>query len=152
MNAKGFTLIELIVVIIILAILSVTVAPKFFTANGFSEYAYRTDILAKLHLIQTRAMQQVNEPCHQVMITSKQLGKASCDTIPVYVNQAMNRATLVTIDSNDLVTLNPDGLVFRFDNMGKPYTSAGNQQIEITIIGEQTLTVTIESQGYIHAS
>ena len=75
--AHGFTLIELIIVIIILGILSVTVMPKFFTSKGFSEYAYRTDVIAKLRLIQTKAMQQTDSDvrfCHRVLVTAKKLG------------------------------------------------------------------------------
>ena len=152
MNSKGFTLIELLVVIILLGILSVTVAPKFFTSNGFSEYAYRTDIVAKLRLIQTRAMQQVNQSCHQVMLTANQLGKVTCDSPPLYVDQAEQRATLVKVDSKDTVTFSPARLIFSFDNMGRPITNNGNNKIEITITGEENLKVIIESEGYIHAS
>lgn len=150
MNAKGFTLIELIVVIIVLGILSVTVAPKFFTSNGFSEYAYRTDIVAKLRLIQTRAMQQMNEPCHQVMVTAKQLGKVSCESPPIFVDQVAQRATLVTVAANDKVTFSPAGLSFKFDNMGRPKGCTSPCAIEIK--GEQALVVIIESEGYIHAN
>lgn len=149
MNAKGFTLIELIVVIIVLGILSTTVAPKFFTSNGFSEYAYRADIIAKLRLIQTRAMQQVNEPCHQVMVTKSQLGKATCKPPFEFVNQVAQRATLVTVDSNDSIVFSPDGLTFSFDNMGR--INGCNSPCEIVIKGEEALTVIIESEGYIHA-
>ncbi len=152
----GFTLIELVIVIVILAILSATVAPKFFSSNGFSEYAYRTDVIAKLRLIQTRAMQQATDHCHQVMITSKKLGKVKkkageneCTTPPEFANQLERRATLVEIDSNDNVTFSPNGTVFSFDFVGRPQNC--NNPCEIVIAGEQALTVRIESEGYIHA-
>jgi len=149
MNAKGFTLIELVVVLIVLGILSVTVVPKFFSSNGFSEYTYRTDIIAKLRLIQTRAMQQVNEACHQVLVTVNKLGKVTCDPPARYVDQANQRATLVTVDINDQVTFSPVDLSFKFDHMGRPVGC--NNPCEIIIKGEQDLAVIIESEGYIHA-
>ena len=158
MNSKGLTLIELVVIIIILGILSVTVAPKFFTKNGYSEYAYRTDMVAKLRLIQTRAMQQVNNPstpnrkyCHQVLLSAKQLSKDICLPVTEYVNQSEQRATSVIVANDDSVTFSPVSFRFTFDNMGRPNVNDSNGKIEITITGEQALKVIIESEGYIHA-
>jgi len=165
MISKGFTLIELVVVIVILGILSVTVAPKFFTHNGYSEYAYRTDIIAKLRLIQTRAMQQVNNPfapnekyCHQVLLSAKQLSKDICLPVTEYVNQSEQRATSVIVANDDSVTFSPVGLRFTFDSMGRFIDVSGrsnesdsDNDITITITGEQALKVIIESEGYIHA-
>jgi MSHA pilin protein MshC len=142
---RGFTLIELVIVIIILGILSATVVPKFFTSNGFTEYAYRADVIAKLRLIQTRAMQQVNDSCHQMMISANKLGKVTCDTPPAYIEQ---KATLVVIDNNDNVTFSPTGLTFSFDSLGRP--QGCNQPCEISISGDQELKVSIEAEGYIH--
>jgi MSHA pilin protein MshC len=144
----GFTLIELVIVIIILGILSATVAPKFFSSNGFSEYAYRADVIAKLRLIQTRAMQQVNDDCHKIKITASQLGKATCDTPSEFVDQKEQRATLVEIDNKDNVTFAPATLEFSFDHMGRPENC--NNPCKITITGEQALEIMIESEGYIH--
>ncbi|AZQ85766.1 type II secretion system protein [Colwellia sp. Arc7-635] len=159
MISKGFTLIELVVVIVILGILSVTVAPKFFTHNGYSEYAYRTDIIAKLRLIQTRAMQQVNNPfapnekyCHQVLLSAKQLSKDICLPVTEYVNQSEQRATSVIVANDDSVTFSSANTRFAFDSMGRPSINGSNRKIEITITGEQALKVIIESEGYIHAS
>lgn len=148
---RGFTLIELIIVIIILGILSVTVAPKFFTSSGFSEFAYRSDVIAKLRLIQTRAMQQVNESCHRVKVTSKQLGKVDCSPDATFVDQELQRATVVAVDINDNVSFRPEGLIFDFNSYGKPFINDVNSKIEITITGEQSLVIVVESEGYIHA-
>jgi MSHA pilin protein MshC len=144
---QGFTLIELIIVIIILGILSVTVVPKFFTAKGFSEYGYRTDVIAKLRLIQLKAMQQTqadNSDCHRVLLTTTKLGIADdCASFE-------NSATKVQIADQDNVTFssNITDNIFSFDSMGRP---SCNAPCQITINGEQTISVQIESEGYIHA-
>ena len=148
-RAAGFTLVELVIVIIILGILSVTVAPKFFSSKGFSEYAYRADVIAKLRLIQTRAMQQVNVLCHRVNITEDKLGKVTCGTLSEFSDQSIQRATVVAIESGDNVTFSPVGLTFTFDHLGRPQDC--NNPCDITITGEQSLVVRIENEGYIHA-
>lgn len=149
----GFSLIELIIVIIILGILSISVAPKFFSGNGVSEFGYRADVIAKLRLIQTRAMQQGDVECHEVLITAKKLGKGSCSGF-VFVDPDMEkkyRGTITSIDDQDLVEFSPKNTSFTFDVMGRPHTNNGNESITINIIGEQTLQVVIEVEGYIHA-
>lgn len=150
-RCQGFTLIELIIVIIILGILSVTVAPKFFTSNGFSEFAYRTDVIAKLRLIQTKAMQQTNSDyCHWVLITSTQLGAPDdCDASPNFTGAWQASATGLQVDASDNITLSSNiaGNSFKFDNMGRPSCSS----CIITISGEQSVSVKIEAEGYIHA-
>lgn len=149
--SRGFTLIELIIVIIILGILSVTVAPKFFSSKGFSEYAYRTDIIAKLRLIQTKAMQQTNSNyCHTVLVTTTQLGTPdSCGASPSFATPWQDSALKLQVDSNDNIkfSTNFSGNSFSFDSMGRPSCSA---PCKITISGEQNISVQIESEGYIH--
>ena len=144
----GFTLIELIIVIIILAILSATVLPKFFGSNGFSEYAYRSDAIAKLRLIQTKAMQQTTiidttQPdalCSRiVLVTTDKLGAPdNCDiatnfaitslsfsTTATANSEEKRRATTVRIDDNDKSTVsfstNATNSNFVFDSMGRPF-------------------------------
>jgi MSHA pilin protein MshC len=165
---QGFTLIELIIVIIILGILSVTVAPKFFTAKGFSEYGYRTDVIAKLRLMQIKAMQQTqaipqanNSYCHRVLITDTKLGTPDdCDDTPSFNSPWQDSATKVQIPDQDNVTFSSwdenDITIdsFVFDSMGQPFCAPAPAlpcQITITINGEQTISVQIESEGYIHA-
>ncbi len=151
--AQGFTLIELVIVIIILAILSVTVMPKFFTSKGFSEYAYRTDIIAKLRLIQTKAMQQNasnNIFCHRVLVTATKLGAPDdCDATPAFATQWQESPTRLQINTQDDITLstNISDNSFSFDSMGRP--SCGSS-CTITINGIESLIVKIEPEGYIH--
>ena len=153
---KGFTLIELVIVILILAILSVTVVPKFLSSNGFSEYAYRSDAIAKLRLIQIKAMQQTggnNTDCHQVLVTTKKLGAPDdCDSSPSFTTNwdASLLPTGMEIDTKDDITFTTDfaGGTFSFDNLGRP-DSCG--PCIISIVGEETLKIQIETEGYIHA-
>ncbi len=153
---KGFTLIELVIVILILAILSVTVVPKFLSSDGFSEYAYRSDAIAKLRLIQIKAMQQTgsnNTDCHQVLVTTKKLGAPDdCDNSPSFTSNwdASLLPTGMEIDAQDDISFTTDfaSSTFTFDNLGRP-NSCG--PCTISIVGEKTLKIKIETEGYIHA-
>lgn len=153
---NGFTLIELIIVIIILGILSVTVAPKFFTSKGFTEYSYRSDAIAKLRLIQIKAMQQTgtnNKNCHKILVTAKKLGAPDdCDANPSFTsNWNTNPLAIgVEVNENDDVTFATDFIdnTFSFDSLGRPISCG---PCNISIIGEETLKIKIEKEGYVHA-
>lgn len=153
----GFTLIELIIVIIILGILSATIAPKFFSSTGLTEYTYRSDVIAKLRLLQTKRMQQTANDlgyCYQILVNAKQLGVPSgdCDDTPSFDTNWQPQATGVIVETADNITFstNATNNVFEFDTMGRPIDC--NNVCSITITGEQELHIIIEKEGYIHAS
>lgn len=130
---KGFTLIELITVIIIIGILSVTVMPKFFSSSGYEEYTYRSEIISLLRSAQLKASQQVtNRRCNSITITAN---KVSDDC-----------GKEIIVDTNHQISFSTTNSVFGFDHQG---LTAG--EITITVSGAQSLVIVIESQGYIHA-
>jgi MSHA pilin protein MshC len=55
-QVKGFSFIELVAVILLLAILATVVLPRWTTRDGFAEYALRDQWLAAFRLAQQRAM------------------------------------------------------------------------------------------------
>lgn len=152
-KCNGFTMIELIVVIIMLAIMAATVMPKFFTSTGFQEYTYQAEVITKLRSIQLRAMQQTNSSeCHTVLVTKDALGiPENCDLMLANGWQGENKTTGESGTTNvkiehDEVTFSPINFSFTFDDMGRP--SCNN--CVITVKGDSDLTIIIESEGYIH--
>lgn len=162
---QGFTLIELVVVIIMIGILSVTVLPKFFSSKGFEEYGYRTEIIATLRAVQLRAMQQRESYC--VGLNSTHLGvvwdnanqritASSPDcAIPfsftAIYGESESDTLEVKVESSHSVTftMTRGTLPLIFDNWGRPNNCPNNGCL-IEITGSDTLSVVIESEGYIH--
>lgn len=165
---QGFTIIELVLVIVLMGILAVTVAPKMFGSDGFEEHTYQAEVISTLRSIQLRAMQQTaiqpksikptsvkDKACHTVIVTAKLLSVGDkCtvnDTGPNGKKLALNDLD-VKIDEDHNVTFSTSGMTnnsFTFDSNGIPANCS--TPCNITIIGSDTLTIRIESQGYIHA-
>ena len=153
----GFTIIELVIVILILGIMAVSVVPKFFTSTGFQEYTYQAEIITKLRSIQLRAMQQTDSTdsniCHTVLVTEGALGvPKDCDLTLADGWQGEDElteepgTTNVKVEDGHEVTFAPIAFSFSFDSMGRPSCSP----CLITVVGDSTLTIKIESEGYIH--
>ena len=71
--AKGFTLVELVLVIVLLGVLSVSIAPVLFSRPGFSEYTFRDRLISLLQTMQLQAMNNATE-CSVVVITAMRFG------------------------------------------------------------------------------
>ncbi len=89
-NDKGFTLVELVVVIILLAVLAATAIPRLTLTQGFEATTDRDQLIALLISVQTRAMQnteqitnftgvQEGKKCYRVAFTSSQIGARAQD-------------------------------------------------------------------------
>lgn len=152
---NGFTLIELIVVIMMLSILAVTVVPKFLSSKGFEEYTYRDELITKLRAIQLRTMQQTKgSKCQVIQVNSSFIGllattpnASTCET-----NQ-LGESTSVTISNNHSVSFTiSDGLSsFSFTSLGRPEaTGCGNStipcEITVTVVGENSLAIKISRE------
>lgn len=155
---KGFTIIELVLVIVLMGILAVSVAPKMFNSDGFEEYAYQAEVIATLRSIQLRAMQQTSaytdvnaygNACHTVVVTAKKLTVGSgCNAISENsAGQSLNKLS-VDVDVDQSVSFSPV-MSFIFDAMGRPINC--NTPCVISINGNDTLSVMIEAEGFIHA-
>ena len=138
---KGFTLVELIVVLVIIGVLAVSLVPRFFSAAGTSEYLYQDQLLNLLRRAQIQAMQctDCSTPAITLSANTVLLGTASCNDIDAEL--------ALCVAPGEAVTLTPDGSI-SFDNLGRPSCSAAS--CIISVQGESTLNVCIESEGYIH--
>jgi len=164
----GFTLVELVTVIILIGILAVAVLPKFDGSASYEAHAHRAQLISALRLTQQRAMQQTNDDyCHQIIFDNN--ANVSRYGIPdrtdcsktTFSNNWQPDATGFEVDSKYNVTFaikgksNPGAITF--DSMGRPIPNntitnncAGGCIINVTS-GVETLQIQIESEGYVHA-
>jgi len=158
LNHKGFTLIELIVVVILIAIMAATVVPKFLSSKGFEEYTYRDELIIKLRAIQLRTMQQTNSStCQNIKVESSEIGllKTGEAPAPLCASVPAGDSTTVSISDNHNVSFTiSEGLSsFSFSSLGKPVgcTPVNSCEITVTVTGESALAIKINLEGYIYA-
>jgi len=157
LNNKGFTLIELVVVILILAALVVSVSPSI-NSDGFSADTEQDQIMALLRNVQTRAMQNTQDSsCQGVYITTTNIGLAtqnndgSCANSFAVNATATNNFLNLTLE-NTFTVQDADGnalTFFEFGDLGRPYNASGTN-ISVIITIDATQSVCIESEGYVH--
>lgn len=138
----GFTLIELIIVILLLGILSATALPRFMGKAGVEEVTARDQSIALLRLNQTQAMQNTfisSPPFNLVQATSQVLEPDSVLQLRLFDTKA---------SGGNLIS------GFRFSSLGRPIKLSGSDVYEdglrLEIQGTISLMVCIESEGYIH--
>ncbi|MBD1389865.1 prepilin-type N-terminal cleavage/methylation domain-containing protein [Neiella sp. HB171785] len=141
-NQTGFTLVELVVVIIVLGVISVVAAPRFIGSQGFDEIALRDEVMQRLRAVQLSAMNGVAADCHALVINSDEFGVSVMDADPC-------PGTLEHVTDYSQTGLSISQGIFGFDRLGRP-TDSCNGGCNIEIIGTTTETITIESEGFIH--
>lgn len=148
---SGFTLIELIVVLVIISVLAVSLLPRFFSGSGTNEYLYRDQALALIQRQQMQAMQCTDCGPVGFQVNNFSINPASspgCD----------NTATRLCISERDRSTIRLRPVAFNldlyFNNLGQPVTQTGvrrcNANCRLNVQGSVTLAICIEYEGYIH--
>ncbi|WP_027697758.1 prepilin-type N-terminal cleavage/methylation domain-containing protein [Vibrio litoralis] len=158
-SQRGFTLVELTIVIVILAILSIYAASRFQGASSFSPYAAQAQAISVIRQIQLARMQS-NTPDgaeneqYQLEVSNTCLGSPAACT----GNESLS--SKVEVDGQDLkFTLSPDNGDIQFDLLGRPLplTISGNAKtgseytITITATGNnvESTNICINSEGYV---
>jgi MSHA pilin protein MshC len=161
-HQAGFTLVELVTVIIIIGILAVNVLPKFSGSSSFEAYSYRVQLISALRLTQQRAMQQTNSAtnyCHQIVFDDEKSrygvpDRTDCDVIAFPSSWQPDASGLVVEDKHQ-VSFSISGITnpsrVRFDSMGRPLEDCTGGCVINVIGNDETVMIEIESEGYIHA-
>ena len=159
-RARGFTLVELVTVLVLVGLLAVTVLPRFLTRGGFDEVIYRDRLAALLQQAQLMAMSRASqcstllfEP-HRFGIPRRDPGQTHCDASLPGAGEAYASPSLGirAEEAVSTVTLSAPAQL-NFDYWGRPLDVSGTayaSQLVIGIQGETSLKLCIETQGYIH--
>lgn len=148
---QGFTLVELVMVLVMLGVLAVFAAPRVFNRGDFEARGFHDQILSTLRYAQKTAIAQRRVVCVAFTATSVTLTRASaeadnnCDT-PL----AGSRGEAVLQAPADVV-LTAVPTVFRFDGLGQPLEGASTPAPRSIQVGNTDRTITVEAvTGYVH--
>jgi MSHA pilin protein MshC len=140
-QTTGFTFIELVMVIVILAIVSVIVAPKFVSNSIFVARGFADQILSTLRYAQKTAIAQHQNVC--VNLAASSLTLTMNATCSLTLNLADRQSNVLTAPAG--VTLTSSAATITFNDLGQPSTGA-----TITVSGATTV-ITVEMEtGYVH--
>ncbi len=160
-EARGFTLVELVVVILLVAILSIYALPRFFSSADIEPLDYRERLVGLLRLAQLQAMEQ--GPCHKVLFSGRQFGiprqnyaSTSCDAALPGAGQsyAAPHFGLSHEEASSLdLTLTNTPASIDFDYWGRPLVNGAllAATYRISIASNYTLAICLEPEGYVHA-
>jgi MSHA pilin protein MshC len=124
-DSRGFTLVELIMVVVLVGILAVSVVPKFTDTSGFSLAGGAAMAAADIRYTQELAM-----GTH----SSKTVVFTTNNTYYTVDSQTVNLPSKVSISS---------GATFTFNSLGEP-TSGGGSSVTLSA-GAETKTITVDS-------
>lgn len=160
-HARGFTLIELIMVIVMLGVLAVFAAPRIFNSNDFYARGFHDETLAFLRYAQKTAIAQRRTVCVAFGGNSALMEIASAPATPT-CNTALRGPkgnSPGTITAKSGVTYSVVPTAFGFDGLGQPVntvvagTTAGSLLTinKIIQVNNAANTITVEAvTGYVH--
>ncbi|MBW3697237.1 prepilin-type N-terminal cleavage/methylation domain-containing protein [Vibrio sp. T187] len=147
----GFTLVELIIVIILLGIVSVYASSRYIGISSFSSFAAQEQVISIIRQIQVNRMQSNLDPLEtnlnfQLTISNSCLGSTSaCDEAE---SNDEIRSDIIRSDNLTFST-EPSVTSIDFDLLGNPLGNAsGGVDITLTSEGQQA-SICINSQGYV---
>ena len=153
LRQRGFTLIELIMVVVLIGVLAVFAAPRIFNSNDFNARGFHDENLALLRYAQKAAIAQRRTVCVVFSgSTSASLRIASAAAIPTCDMdlQGPKGAPPFTITKSGVAYSAPPGN-FNFDGLGQPVDATGALVATQTVqIGNAANVVVEAGTGYVH--
>ena len=156
---RGFTLIELIMVIVLLGVLAVFAAPRIFSTSDINARGFHDETLGYLRYAQKTAIAQRRTVC--VAFGSGATGSVTLSIASAVATfNCASAGTLTGPRGENPVVLNARNGVqystvptnFNFDGLGQPITTAGAAQATQTFqVSGASPSITIETvTGYVH--
>jgi len=161
-RATGFTIVELVVILLIVGILAFGVGPRFFDLAVFRARGFHDEALSILRYAQKTAVAQRRAVWFQLDAANERIALCYANEFPCVTpaNQVPdphgNKPYTVTAASG--VDLQTTTAAYFFDALGRPYNAADTvptssfTTLTATVAGgDETRTVTVEREtGYVH--
>ncbi|EIO3939440.1 prepilin-type N-terminal cleavage/methylation domain-containing protein [Vibrio vulnificus] len=149
----GFTLVELIVVIILISIVSAYAASRYIGTGSFSAYAAQEQAISIIRQLQVYRMQSNTtnsaNPNFELTASGGCLGSTAGCTAASTPQAAESRSDVMRLDGVSVSsTISP----IRFDLRGNPLQTNGSALNSVTITftaSGESASVCINSQGYV---
>jgi MSHA pilin protein MshC len=150
-SAKGFTLIELIMVMVMLGVLAVFAAPRVFNRNDFEARGFHDQTLGVLRFAQKTAIAQRRSVCVAFTTNSVTLTIANAEAIAACASPLNGPTGLATLTAPANVTYTTTPVAFRFDGLGQPLTGVSTAAPRTINVVNATGTISVEAAtGYVH--
>ena len=152
-QVRGFTLVELITIIIILGIIGAVAAPRFFDRNVFASRGFHDQVIATLRHAQKTAIAQRRFVCVELSAVNATPGTVTlttgADNVCVAQLTSPSGESPYTISSNNAsFSAIPTGGKMSFDCLGRPRdaTTAATCDAAAGILTERTV-ITVNTYG-----
>lgn len=153
---RGFTLVELVMVLVVLGILAVFAAPRMFDRSDFDARGLHDITLSYLRYAQKTAIAQRRTVC--ISFTSSSIALRMANVAGVFDCTGGSGTALTGPDGNASGSANGASYsgstptAFGFDALGQPVDTSGSTVAKATIqVANAGKTITIETiTGYVH--
>ncbi|MCK6262268.1 type II secretion system GspH family protein [Vibrio sp. ZSDE26] len=160
---QGFTLVELIVVILLIAIVSVYAGTRYLGVSSFSAFTAQEQIISVIRQVQVNRIQtnisdiytycnDVGNPdLQELCLRSRVTANSSCvgSSSGCSSSDSTTRSDVVTADKVSFSTTPPLSTI-TFDLLGNPLGSASGGVSILITAGQSAANVCINPQGYVY--
>ena len=158
---RGFTLVELIVVLILVGVLAVIAIPRFQGVASFNAMGFTDRVTESLRYAQKQAIAKrrnvcatVNAAGTSVTFTYANAAGSAAACGPALIGPAGQNPYIVTAEQAG-ATIAPAPLSFGFDGLGRPINTATGVPLAavqvITVTGDIARAFSVEPEtGYVH--
>jgi MSHA pilin protein MshC len=145
---QGFTMVELVIVMVIVGILAAVAAPRFFEINTFDSRAYYDQLISTLRFAQKAAVAQHSTVC--VVDTANEIGLYAADcTTPLNLFDEQVCATNNNKYRHKLCA--PSGVTITSAHGTVSFDYLGRAVAKTYTVSDYATPVTVEAEtGYVH--